>query len=73
LEWTYRPQERDERRHLRRAQVLAVCRHLAAALEHLSDQLIVCLAPCDVIERRATLATLATQRVAVAALLVLKD
>ncbi len=68
-----RLEERDQRRHLRGAQVLAVGGHVAAALQHLADQLIARQPRRDVVERRAAQAALAAERVAVAALLALQD
>src|SRR6266516_463512 len=54
-------------------QIFSVRRHIAAALDHLSDQLIVCESDSDCIERRSTLSALAVECVAVVALLDLKD
>ena len=67
----HRREERDERRDLGRAQVLAVRRHVAAALQDLPDQLVARESRRDVVERRPAQAALAAERVAVAALLAL--
>src|SRR5690242_19633237 len=67
-----RLEEGDERGDLRRAEALAVRRHVPAALHHLPDQLILCEADGDVVERWPTLPTLVTERVAIAALLQLE-
>src|SRR5262245_8527338 len=63
--------ERHERRHLCRAQILAIGRHIAAALDHLPDQLVAGQACRHVVERRAALAAAVAQAVAIPALLVL--
>src|SRR5712691_11383018 len=63
--------ERHQCRHLRRAQILAIGRHIAPALDHLPDQLIPGQARRHVVERRAALAAAAVQAMAVPALLVL--
>lgn len=52
-----RIEERDECRHLRWVQVLAVSRHVAAALHHLADELVVRHAHRDAIQVRATQTT----------------
>src|SRR4029453_6918170 len=77
-----RPEERDQRRRLCRTEVLPVRRHVAAALNHLSNELILREAHGHGVETRTALAAGAeggtaaaagvAQRVAVAALLGLK-
>src|SRR5262245_26758666 len=63
--------ERHQRGDLRRAEILAIGRHIAAALDHLPDKLVAGQARRHVVERRAALAAAAAQAVAVPALLVL--
>src|SRR5258708_4851349 len=68
-----RLEEGDEPGHLRRAQVLAVGRHLAATLQDLPDQLVPC-EPCrDVVERGPAQTPFSAERMAVAALLFLDE
>src|SRR5215470_154885 len=66
------PHERDQRRDLRRAEIPAIGRHIASALDHLPDQLAAGQARRHVIERRAALAAYPAQAMAIAALLVLQ-
>src|SRR5207244_2001690 len=54
-------------------QILSIRRHIAPALDHLSDQLIMCESDSDCIECRSTLSTLAVESMAVVALLGLKN
>ncbi len=63
----------DERCCLRWAQVLAVRGHIAASLDHLADKLILSKPDGDTIERRASLPAQLPKRMAVAALLYLKN
>ena len=63
--------ERHQRCDLRRAQILAIGRHIAPALDHLPDQLVPGQARCHVVECRAALAATAVQAMAIPALLVL--
>src|SRR5262249_57906919 len=64
--------ERDQRVHFGGAQILSVRRHVAAALQDLTYELIARLARRDTVERGAALASLTVQTVAGAALLVLE-
>src|SRR5262245_17539602 len=57
----------------RRAQIFPVCRHVAAALDHLPNEFILRQADCNSIERWSTFASKAVQRMTVAALLCLKN
>ena len=66
---TQRFEEGDERRHFRGREVLAVGRHVAAALEDLADELVAREPRGDVVERRPALPPCVAERVAVAALL----
>src|SRR5882762_1242621 len=68
-----RLEERDQRGGLRRAEVLSVGRHVAAALDYLADQLVLCERDGDSIEGRPALSSLAVERMAVVALLELKN
>ena len=64
-----------ERHHggcLRRAQILSVGWHIAAALDNLSHELIPGEAKRHLVEGRSALASLAVERMAVAALLLLE-
>src|SRR6266550_9496436 len=70
-----RPQrlhESDEGGHLLRREVLAVGRHVAAALNHLPDQLVRGQARGHAVERRAAQTAFAAETVAVPALLALQ-
>src|SRR5215468_9701024 len=64
--------ERHQCGDLRRTEILAIGRHIAAALDHLPDQLVAGQARRHIVERRAALAAAAAQAVAVPALLVLE-
>ena len=66
-------QEGNQRRRLRRAEVVAVGRHVASPLQDLANELVAGEPRRHSIERRAALAAFAAKRVAVAALFVLKD
>src|SRR5437899_13101212 len=70
--WAQGPHERDECVDFRGAQILAIGGHVAAALQHLTNELIAGLACRHTVQRRAAAAPLATQAVAGAALLVLQ-
>src|SRR6185295_889601 len=67
-----RPEKRDQRRRLCRTEVLPVRGHVAAALNHLSNQLILREAHGHTIETGTTLGAGVAERVAIAALLGLK-
>src|SRR5580700_4207271 len=62
-------EERHERRGFRRIQVLAIGRHVAAALNHLPDELILGELYGNCIERGPALTSGATQGVAIVTLL----
>src|SRR5579862_9096627 len=61
-----------ERRGLCRAQIVPVCGHVAASLNHLANELVLRKARGDAIESRSSFSARVTKRVAVAALLHLK-
>src|SRR5713101_2583532 len=63
----------DERRGLCRIQVLSVCRHVAASLDHLADELVLREPHGDAIQRRASLPAQLPEGMAVAALLDLEN
>src|SRR5208282_683923 len=65
-------QKCNERRSLRWTQVFPIRRHVAAALNHLPDELVLCQSNGDSVQGRAPLSTGFAKRVAVAALLHLK-
>src|SRR5262245_8962899 len=71
--WPQRLHERDERVDFGRTQILAVGRHIAAALQDLADQLIARLARRDTVERWAALSSFTAEAVAGATLLVLEN
>src|ERR1700756_5435447 len=64
-----RLEELDERRGFGGTQILAVCGHVAPALEDLADQLIFREACCDEVQSGATLTANARNRVAITTLL----
>src|SRR5271165_1000402 len=66
-------QERNQRSHFGWIQVLAVRRHVTAALNHLPHKLVMSHPGCDPVERGATLSSGAANRMAVAALFHLED
>src|SRR5579862_2822077 len=66
-------EKRDKRRSFRRAQVFSVSRHVAAALNHLADELVLREPHGNAIERRPPLSAEFTERMAIAALFGLKD
>src|SRR5437016_1400145 len=68
-----RLEERDESGRFRRAKVLPVRRHVAAALDDLPDQLILRQPDGDSVERGAALPAGLVERMAVPALLHLQD
>ena len=51
-----RREKRDQGRSFRRAQAVSICRHVAAALQYLADQLVLSETRGDGIERRSSLA-----------------
>src|SRR5262249_49329685 len=70
--WPQRCHERDERVDFSRVQILAVSRHVASALQDLTNELIARLARRDAVERRPALSAFAAEAVAGPALLVLQ-
>src|SRR4029077_18526586 len=63
----------DERRGLCRTQVLPVRRHVAASLDHLADELVLCKPNGNAIQSRTSLPSYLPKGMAVAALLDLKN
>src|SRR5258707_2924740 len=63
----------DERRCLRRTQILPVCGHVAASLDHLADKLVLREPHGNAIQSRPSLPAALPEGVAVAALLNLKN
>src|SRR5215472_12623494 len=61
-----------QRRGLRRAQILAISRHVAASLDHLANELVLREPHRNTVQRRTPLPTLVCQGMAIAALLDLK-
>src|SRR4029453_12404963 len=71
--WMQCLEECDQRGRFRRTQILAVCRHVAAALNDLSNELILRQPHGHAVERRPPFPTALPEGVTVAALLGLKD
>src|SRR5215469_3284284 len=65
--------ERDQSSCLRWTQVLSICRHVAATLNYLANQLVLGEPHCHAIESGSSLSATLSKRVAIAALLDLKD
>ena len=65
-------EKRDKRRGFRWAQVLSVCRHVAASLNYLADELVLREPHGNAVERGTPLPAEFTERMAIAALLLLK-
>src|ERR1700689_2503121 len=63
----------DQGSGLRRTQIFSVSRHIAAALNHLADELVLREPRGNAVEGRTTLASRIAERMAVAALLALKN
>src|SRR4029077_5861024 len=70
--WMQRFEECDECGRLRRTQILPICRHVAAPLDHLADELVLREPDGNVVERRTPLSAEFTEGMAIAALLDLK-
>ena len=68
-----RLEECNQRRGFRWTQVFSVGGHVAAALNHLTNQLVFIEAQGDPVERGAAFSALLTERMAVVALLYLED
>ena len=68
-----RIEERYESCRLCGAQIISVSRHVAAPLNHLTDELVLGEAHMNLIERRAAFSPGIAERMAVATLLLLKD
>jgi hypothetical protein len=68
-----RTHERHESGYLGRTQVLTVSRHIPAALDHLTHELVCGQTRSDPVERRSTQTTSAANTVAVDALFSVKD
>src|SRR5260370_3662093 len=69
----HRGEECDDRVDLRGREILAVCRHVAATLNDLANDLIAREARGSVVERRPAQPALAVERVTIAALLALHE
>src|SRR5215469_9414266 len=65
-------QKCDQRSSSRRAQIASICRHIAAALNHLPDELVLREADCNTIQSRPSLSSGSAEGVAISALLGLK-
>src|SRR5580700_8114892 len=70
--WVQGLEESYERRSLCRTQVVSIGRHVAAALNHLPNELVLCEAHGDAVQGWPSFSTRIVKRVAVAALLNLK-
>ena len=73
LGWVKSFEESDEGGGLRRTEVFAVGGHVAATLDDLANQLILCEKKSDFVEGGATLAAVVAESVAIVALLELED
>jgi len=67
-DWMQRFEKCDERCRLRRTQILPICRHVSAALDHLADKLVLRKTPCDTVQSWTSLFPTLTKRMTVAAL-----
>src|SRR5580704_4258337 len=65
--------KRHERRRFRRTQILPVRWHVTASLDHLADELILCKPHGNTVQSRTSLSAQLPKRMAVAALLDLKN
>src|ERR1700720_673469 len=63
----------DKSRGLRGTEILAISGHVAATLDHLTNELILCKPPGHCVQSRAALAALFAERMAVVTLLHLED
>src|SRR5258708_12827883 len=63
----------DERRRLRRTQILPIRRHVAASLDHLADELVLREPHGNTVQSRASLSAPLPKGMAVAALLALEN
>src|SRR5580700_1913384 len=70
--WVQGLEKGDERRSLRWIQVVPISRHVATALNHLADELVLCQPHGNAVQCRPPLSAGVAKRVAVAALLGLK-
>src|ERR1700733_6134286 len=70
--WVQSLEESHQRRSLRRTQVVPIGRHVAAALDDLSNELVLRQPHCHAVQGWPSLSTRVSERVAVAALLNLK-
>src|SRR6266852_2563835 len=66
-------EERDESRRFSGAQIFAICRHVASTLDHLPNQLVLGQPYSHGVESRAAPSALVAERMAVVALLHLKN
>lgn len=65
-------EECDKSSRLRGTQICSIRRHVAASLNHLTDELVLRESRGDVVERRTSLSAEFTERMTIAALLHLK-
>ena len=65
-------EKRDKSSRLCGAQIFSICRHVAASLNHLADELVLREPHGNVVERWTSLSPELTERMAIAALLHLK-
>src|SRR6266478_2395068 len=68
-----RCEKSDQGRGLRRTQILPICRHVSAALDHLADELVLRQSHGNAVQSRTTLSAALAKRMAVAALLDLEN
>ena len=66
-------EKRDECGRLRRTQILPICRHVAASLDHLADELVLRKSHRNAVQSRASLSATLPEGMAVATLLDLEN
>src|ERR1700745_675075 len=71
--WMQRFEECDERGRLRRTQILPICGHVSASLDHLADELVLGQAHGDTIKCWTSLAATLPEGMAVTTLLALEN
>src|SRR5258708_27122867 len=71
--WMQRFEECDERGGLRGTQILPICRHVAASLDHLADELVLRQSHRNAVQSWASLSAILPEGMAVATLLGLEN
>src|SRR2546426_738447 len=73
IQWPQRLHEGDQGGHLGRPQVLAICGHVSAALDHLPDQLVASKTRGYGVKRRTAKPALTAKAVTIPALFILDE